>query len=86
VHPLFAERANQRPSHDFCAAGDPRSYETVLAELKTRDARDAGREAAPMRPAADAHLLDTTDLSIDEAFERAAALVVAARLSFRAQP
>ena len=40
-----------------------------------RDARDAGRAAAPMRQAADAHLLDTSDLSIEEAFAAALALV-----------
>jgi cytidylate kinase len=43
------------------------SVEAVLADLRARDARDAGREAAPMAAAPDALLLDTTDLSIDAA-------------------
>ena len=77
-------RARRRHA-EFAATGNPRSYAEVLADLKARDARDAGRAAAPMRAAADAHLLDTTDLSIDEAFERAVAVVAAARSSFRAQ-
>jgi cytidylate kinase len=47
----------------------------VLADLKARDARDAGREVAPMRPAPDALLLDTTDLSIDAAVAAAVAYV-----------
>jgi cytidylate kinase len=48
---------------------------TVLNDIEQRDARDAGRAAAPMRQAADAYLLDTSDLSIEEAFAAALALV-----------
>jgi cytidylate kinase len=47
----------------------------VLADLRARDARDAGREAAPMAQAPDALLLDTTDLSIDAAVAAATAFV-----------
>ena len=47
----------------------------VLAEIRARDARDAGRDAAPMVAAADALLLDTTDLSIDAAVAAAIAHV-----------
>jgi cytidylate kinase len=50
----------------------------VLADLRARDARDAARDAAPMRPAPDAVLLDTSDLTIDAAVARAVALVDAA--------
>ncbi|MFZ9683916.1 MAG: (d)CMP kinase [Gemmobacter sp.] len=50
----------------------------VLADLRARDARDAARDAAPMRPAPDAVLLDTTELTIDAAVERAVSLVDAA--------
>jgi len=49
----------------------------VLADIRARDARDAGRAAAPLRHAADADLLDTGGLSIDEAVRRAIALVEA---------
>lgn len=52
----------------------------VLAEVKERDARDMGRADAPLRPAADAVLIDTSDLGIDEAVAAAIA-VVAARLA-----
>jgi cytidylate kinase len=47
----------------------------VLADLRARDARDAGRDAAPMAQAPDALLLDTTDLSIDAAVAAATAFV-----------
>ena len=51
------------------------SLEPVLADLRARDARDAGRDLAPMVAAADALLLDTTDLSIDAAVAEAIAYV-----------
>jgi cytidylate kinase len=50
----------------------------VLADLRARDARDAERDAAPLRPAADARVLDTSELTIDEAIEEAMAAVDAA--------
>lgn len=47
----------------------------VLAQVKERDARDMGRADAPLRPATDAVLIDTSTLSIDEAVAKALALV-----------
>ncbi|MFN6924485.1 MAG: (d)CMP kinase [Tabrizicola sp.] len=47
----------------------------VLAEVRERDARDMGRADAPLKPAPDAVLIDTSDLSIDEAVAKACALV-----------
>ena len=52
----------------------------LLADVMARDARDMGRSDAPLRPAEDAVLLDTSDLSIMQALARAEALV-SARLS-----
>jgi cytidylate kinase len=49
----------------------------VLAEVQARDARDMGRADAPLRPAQDAVILDTSAMSIDEAVAQAAALVAA---------
>jgi cytidylate kinase len=43
------------------------NIESLLRDIRERDARDAGRAAAPLRPAADAVLLDTTDMTIDDA-------------------
>ncbi len=55
--------------------GDPAQ---VLAEVRARDARDTGRAAAPLVQAADALLIDTSDLGIEAAIARAAAAVAAA--------
>ena len=49
----------------------------VLAEVRERDARDMGRADAPLRPAKDAVLIDTTDLTISQAVELASAAVTA---------
>lgn len=57
--------------------------EAILADLRARDARDAARDTAPLRPATDAIFLDTTALSIDEAVTRAAAVVAARRNGLR---
>ena len=58
------------------SASDPHvSREAVLGDILARDARDSGRQDAPMRAAADAALLDTTDLDIEAAVSRAIALV-----------
>lgn len=54
-----------------------RSYDTILADILARDARDSGRADAPMRQAEDADLLDTSDLTIGAAIQRAIALVEA---------
>lgn len=54
--------------------GDPVQ---VLAEVKARDARDMSRAEAPLRPAADAILLDTSSQTIAEAVEAAAREVIA---------
>lgn len=47
----------------------------MLAQLRERDRRDSERDSAPLRPAEDAVLLDTSALSIDEAVEQAVAVV-----------
>lgn len=52
----------------------------VLAEVLARDARDMGRAEAPLVQAQDALLLDTSDMTIDEAIARAAAHVERARM------
>jgi cytidylate kinase len=57
------------------ARGIARDLAEVEAELHARDAQDAGRSTAPMRPAEDAALLDTTALDIEEAFATALAIV-----------
>ena len=51
----------------------------VLADIRRRDERDMKRTIAPLKPAADAHLLDTTHLDIDAAVRAAIDIVEAAR-------
>jgi cytidylate kinase len=58
------------------ARGEAATYESVLADIQRRDARDAGRDASPMRPAADAVLLDTSDLDIEAAFNTAVGVIL----------
>ena len=60
--------------------GEPVTYEHTLDNIKARDARDMSRKDSPMRPAADAILLDTTQMGIEEAF-RAALDIVRGRIA-----
>jgi len=51
----------------------------VLADIQRRDRRDETRAISPLKPAPDAHLLDTTHLDIDAAFRAAIDIVEAVR-------
>jgi cytidylate kinase len=57
--------------------GTPADLSTVTDEMQARDAADVARAAAPLRPANDAILLDTTLLNADEAFAKAIEIVKA---------
>ena len=50
----------------------------ILADIRRRDDRDMTRADSPLRPAADAHLLDTTEMSIEAAFQAARRVIDAA--------
>ena len=52
-------------------------YQDVLADIHARDERDSNRSAAPLLPAPDAQILDTSEMTIEAAIERAIALVEA---------
>jgi cytidylate kinase len=67
-------RARRRTA-ELLARGEPVTYERVLEVIRRRDERDAGRADAPMKPAADAHLIDTTHLDIEAAFDVAIGLI-----------
>jgi len=49
-------------------------FEEVLADIRARDERDSGREVAPLKPASDAVLLDTSDLAPEQAIAEAVRL------------
>ncbi len=74
-----AEVRAARRHAELATAGSPITLAQVLAEVRERDARDAGRAEAPMKPAEDALILDTSDLSIAAAVEAAIAHVDACR-------
>jgi cytidylate kinase len=48
----------------------------VLADIRRRDERDAGRDASPMRPAEGAFLLDTSNLDIEAALDAAVGVIL----------
>jgi cytidylate kinase len=72
------ERARRRHL-ELNRRGEPVPYDEVLADIRRRDERDAGRGTAPLKAADDAALLDTTSLDIETAFRAALALVEKAR-------
>ncbi len=61
----------RRRFEEYVRRGEKVSYEEVLEIIRQRDARDAGRSAAPLQQAPDAVLLDTTDMDVEAAFTAA---------------
>jgi len=55
--------------------GQPANFDDILADILKRDERDQSRTTAPLKPAEDADLLDTTDMTIAGAVQQAIALV-----------
>ena len=72
----------QRRVRELLERGLPAHYEDVLTDIRARDERDSSREAAPLRKADDADVLDTSELGVDEAIAEAIRLVEA-RLATR---
>ena len=70
-----AEERAQRRTDEILAKGEQADYAQILADVKKRDERDQNRDVAPLVPAADAHLLDTTKLDIEGAFQQAVRIV-----------
>jgi cytidylate kinase len=69
------EARAQRRALELAARGEKFDYATILSEILKRDARDSGRDAAPLKPAPDAVLLDSTRLNVDAAFHAARRIV-----------
>ncbi|MFA6280055.1 MAG: (d)CMP kinase [Bdellovibrionales bacterium] len=76
---IFVEAAPEIRAHrrflELQGRGENVTEAAVLADMQARDARDASRATAPTKPAADAVLLDTSDLNADQAFEKAVGIV-----------
>ena len=79
THKVFVTASIEKRAERRCKQLQERGvaaiYEHVLEELCQRDARDRSRAVAPLVPAEDAFILDTTDQSIEVAFETAAAFI-----------
>ena len=65
----------QRRVRELLERGMPGHYEDVLADIRARDARDASRLVAPLKPATDAIILDTSELDLAAAVAEAIRLV-----------
>ena len=65
----------KRRYDEFIAKGMDANYNDVLKDVKVRDERDANRKDAPMKPADDAIILDTSDLGIEEVFQKTVSLI-----------
>ena len=68
------ERRAERRYKQLMEKGLCANIQTLLQEILERDARDRSRASAPLKPAADAHTLDTTDLTVEQVVERVLAL------------
>lgn len=85
---LFVTASPQVRAHrrflELFGRGEAVSEDEVLADIRTRDARDSGRADAPLKIADGARLLDTSALSIEAAFREALGIVESVRRNGRA--
>lgn len=66
-----AEERARRRHLEHQARGEPATYDALLADIRSRDARDSGRSVAPLAAAPDAITIDTTTLDADAVFDAA---------------
>ncbi len=65
----------RRRAIEMSRLGQIASEAAILADIQRRDERDSKRAIAPLKPAADAHILDTSNLDIDAVLQHAIAIV-----------
>ncbi len=65
----------QRRTDEILGKGQEADFDQILQDVKMRDERDMNRADAPLKPAENAHLLDTSKLDIESAFQQAVSLV-----------
>ena len=70
-----AERRHREVVEKAGSEEDVASYEQILADIIKRDERDMGRSDSPLKPAENAYLIDTSEMSIETAFNNALSLV-----------
>ncbi len=68
----------RRRYDEIIASGNAADFDAVFADVKKRDERDMGRADSPLKPAEDAHLLDTSEMGIEAAFQAAKSIIDAA--------
>ena len=61
----------ERRHNELLERGEASIYARVLQDMKDRDDRDSNRSVAPLKPAEDAFILDTSELDADQAFKAA---------------
>ncbi len=80
------EARAQRRALELRGRGEKVDYAAILDDIKKRDKRDSERVLAPLKPAADAHVLDTTDMNIEAAFAAALEHSPSRRGAHRSRP
>nr|WP_325263690.1 (d)CMP kinase [uncultured Rhizobium sp.] len=68
----------RRRYDEIVGRGDAADFDEIFADVQKRDERDMGRADSPLKPAKDAHLLDTSEMGIEAAFQAAKAIIDAA--------
>ena len=64
-----------RRHKEFVEKGMASNYEEVLAQTKERDLRDSSRATAPLKPADDAIIIDTSNLNIEDVFNKVCEII-----------
>jgi cytidylate kinase len=76
VYLVASPEVRARRRHlELTGQGKQVAYEQVLSDLERRDRLDSERTVSPLKPAADAHLVDTDGLDIEQVLDRMAALI-----------
>ncbi|OJX68353.1 (d)CMP kinase [Magnetospirillum sp. 64-120] len=70
-----AETRAGRRFLELQSKGVDTTFDKVLTEMRERDERDSSRAVAPLKPADDAHILDTSEMGADQAFDAAIAFI-----------
>jgi cytidylate kinase len=63
------EARAKRRFDERAAKGEPADYDEILTAIRKRDKIDSGRDVAPMKPAYDAIIFDTTDFTLEQVIE-----------------
>lgn len=69
------DKRAERRVKEFAGKGIEVSFEEIKNEIRNRDRIDSSRSASPLKPAPDAHIIDTSDLTIEQQTEKCLLLV-----------